>query len=355
MKWISSCSCRAHRLRHCVLHPMIAVCLIPSVAAAQDSQAADRANAVEFFDKAAALEQAGNYAEACPKYAESYRLDPKLGALLHLADCYEHNGQLASAYAAFREASEVAAKMGDNRLAVANERSHALEGKVPHLLVKVESKDAGLELSKDGKVLSAAQWGTPLALDPGKYTILARAPAKQPWKTVIEVLANGQLVTVTVPPLASEPTTAVMPSAPTNIAPSSTMQLGNNPSEPGHDQQGPAISQKTAGFIVGGVGVAGLALGTVFGLKVNSDNSKSDGICPTGQPCTTQDRASYDSAVSDARSARTMSLVSFGVGGAALATGAILVFTAPKSNHATVSLAPIIDVGRAGATLQGAW
>lgn len=359
MKWTPSNSCRAHRLHSGALFLVLAGCFTPSVAEAQDNQTADRANAIEFFDKAAALEQSGNYSEACPKYAESYRLDPKLGALLHLADCYEHNGQLASAYAAFREASELAAKLGDKRLAVANERSHALEAKVPHLFVKVDSKDTGLELSKDGRPLSAAQWGTELALDPGQHSIEATAPGKQPWKTAINVPASGQTVTVIVPALAnaaSSPAVASSAAAPvaTNYSPS-TMSLGNDATGPGQDQQGPALNQRTVGYVVGGVGVVGLAMGTVFGLKVNSKNSKSDSICPTGQPCTLSEQANYNSSVSDARSARAASLVSFGVGGAALATGAILIFTAPKSNHTAVSFVPIVDVGRAGATLQGAW
>jgi len=84
-------------------------------AVAQDAAPAARAQAVELFDAAAALAEKGRYADACPKYAESYRLDPQLGAVLHLADCLEHNGELASAYAAFREASELAAKKGDPR------------------------------------------------------------------------------------------------------------------------------------------------------------------------------------------------------------------------------------------------
>jgi|WetSurMetagenome_2_1015567.scaffolds.fasta_scaffold531645_1 hypothetical protein len=137
-----------------------------------------------------------------------------------------------------------------------------------------------------------------------------------------------------------------------NQEPTSAEALDKTLSEPTHDRPS-SFNQKTAGYIVGGVGVVGVALGTVFGLRVESKNNTSNSICPTGQLCSPQDQDRYHSAVSDAKSARTLSFVSFGVGGAALATGIVLVVTAPKAKPAKVSFVPAIDVGRVGAALQG--
>src|SRR5258706_3292372 len=83
--------------------------VVPRAALAQDAKAA----AVSAYDEAETLIAQGKLAEACPRYAESQRLDPQLGTLLHLADCMERNGQTASAWAGFREASEVAGTLGD--------------------------------------------------------------------------------------------------------------------------------------------------------------------------------------------------------------------------------------------------
>ncbi|HEX5098164.1 MAG TPA: hypothetical protein VFV94_01635, partial [Polyangiaceae bacterium] len=83
--------------------------LLTAQVSAQDARAA----AVLAYDQAEALMAAGKVAEACPRYAESQKLDPQLGTLLHLADCLEKKGQTASAWAAFRDASEIAEQRGD--------------------------------------------------------------------------------------------------------------------------------------------------------------------------------------------------------------------------------------------------
>jgi len=55
--------------------------------------------AEELFDQGRRLSGIGRYAEACAHFANSERLDHGVGTLLNLADCYEKNGQTASAYA----------------------------------------------------------------------------------------------------------------------------------------------------------------------------------------------------------------------------------------------------------------
>src|SRR2546421_315839 len=66
-----------------------------------DASLADKAAAQTLFDEGRKLMAAGKYAEACPKLAESQKLDPGVGTQFHLADCYEKIGQTASAWAGF--------------------------------------------------------------------------------------------------------------------------------------------------------------------------------------------------------------------------------------------------------------
>jgi hypothetical protein len=74
------------------------------------------------FEQGKALVERGNFPDACPKFAESLRLDPGLGTMLWLADCLENNGQTASAWAQFKEAAAAAALSRDPREKIARER-----------------------------------------------------------------------------------------------------------------------------------------------------------------------------------------------------------------------------------------
>src|SRR5580704_7129436 len=72
---------------------------------------ADGANAPAaeaLFAEGRRLVDAGDFANACPKFADSERLDPSVATLLNLGACYEKAGRTASAWATFREAISAA-------------------------------------------------------------------------------------------------------------------------------------------------------------------------------------------------------------------------------------------------------
>src|SRR5258707_10266347 len=103
-----------------------------------DVSPTDKATAQALFDQAKQLAVAGKYAEACPKFEESERLDPGIGTQFQLANCYEHAGRIASAWTLFLEVASVSrgAKQPE-REKVARERAAALETKIPKLTITV--------------------------------------------------------------------------------------------------------------------------------------------------------------------------------------------------------------------------
>ena len=80
--------------------------------------------------------------------------------------------------------------------------------------------------------------------------------------------------------------------------------------------------------------MAGLAVGTVFGVLASSSWKTAQHECPTKMGCTTQAMNDRSSALTDA----TVSTVGFIAGGVLAATGVVLYFTAPKSDAPKVGL-----------------
>ena len=132
-------------MKHSVLLSSLACALSTLASAPAFAQdATSRATAVQLFDEGDRLMAAGKFAQACPKYAASNKLDPQLGALLHLADCYAKNGQVASAWTSFRDAAEIAQQRDDGRAAFATEQANLLEPRLSRLTLVV-SDNAQLE------------------------------------------------------------------------------------------------------------------------------------------------------------------------------------------------------------------
>lgn len=315
----------------------VLACLIFSGAAwAPRAAAQDSAVAEVLFDQGRVLMQQGKYAEACPKFGESQRIAPSVGALLNLAECFVKLGKTASAWATFKEAGGAAQAAGQiERLQLARERTKELEARLSKLVIGVSPATdlPGLVLERDGVQLARTAWGAAIPADPGSHEVIASAPGRKTWRAVVMIAAEPRLTTVTVPPLEIEATTSPIVPAERGETPSRAEPVG-----------WPA--QRTTALVVAGVGVASIGVGAFFGLRALSAKSDATAHCPTVASC---DAEGY-SRGQDAHAAATTSTVLFLVGGAALALGGVLWLSVPKvAGGANVALRL-----RPGA-LEGAW
>jgi hypothetical protein len=302
---------------------------------------ADKAAAEALFNAGIQLMQSGKAGEACPKFEQSQREEPHPATLLNLGKCYESVGKTASAWSAYKDAATLARQMQKpEHEASGKQLAAALEPKLSKL--KVDGTPVpGLVLKRDGVEISVATLGIPVAVDPGEHVIEVAAQGYEPTTLKVTVGKNGDVQSVSIPPLQKAKQTVVPPGG------AAAPAAGDDGS-----------SQRTIGYIVGGVGVASLGFGAVMGLMAASDKSAAEDdvtLCPD-QKCTPAGREKIDSAESKA----LLSTIGFGVGAAAIAGGVVLILTAGGLEHEkapepgpTARVLPTFDPNGGGLTVVG--
>ncbi|CAN5901608.1 hypothetical protein BH11MYX4_BH11MYX4_02040 [soil metagenome] len=308
---------------------VLTLLLVQGRAGAQ--QAAPAKNAETLFREGRQLMDAKDFAAACPRFAESQKLEPAPGTLLNLADCYEKSGQTASAWTTFKEAAKAAtARSRADWASTATQRAAALEPKLATIAVTVgpASDVPGLHLERDGVGVERGAWGTAVPVDPGAHVLGATATGKKPWTRRIEV-APTKNVLVDVPVLEPE-----APSAP---AP----PVGKKPEaeEPAPRETG-GSGMRVAGYVVTGLGVVGLAVGTVTGLQALGRRSDAENKCVSyPSRCSPEASAAND----DAQKLATVSTATLIAGGVLVVGGVILILVAPRHADTRATLPGLLS------------
>jgi hypothetical protein len=310
--------------------------------------------ASQLFDDADKLMAASKFPEACPKYAESQRLDPQLGTLLHLGECYERWGKTASAWASFKDGVEIAAQRGDPREAKIREHVVELEKKLPKLIIAVPpTAPADLEVTQDGNLVGRAVWNSPLPIDPGVHNFAAKAAGRKPWSEAIQIATAGGTVQLAVPELAPADGATVPVPPPVGQEPA-PVQPTSEPPVADAGTSKPGKTQRTLGWVTTAAGAVGIGVGIGFAVKRGSALSDRDKACPEngcpgyGDPDL---QNQVNQLTEDARSAQTISIIGFAAGGALAVTGLILVFTAPTGQN--VAVTPVATPQFQGLTVAG--
>jgi hypothetical protein len=286
------------RLRYRLISTLTLTGLLASAAAR--GEARDPAAAEVLFRDGRSLIVAGDYSAACPKFAESLRLDRAPGTLLNLADCEEHLGHLATAWVYFHDLSREVAS-SDERQAIAAQRSANLERRLPYLTVRWwDGLTPGMRVTRDGVVLGRASFDIAFPVDPGKHIIVVSDGDKELYRTEVEV-EEGQ--TRVVAPDSSEiqrRTTSVKVT-------------------------------RIAGWTMGAVGATSLGIGAGFGIAALLNKGSVNcpgGVCPNKTAENTYDTAETQARIAD---------VAFGIGIVAVAVAGYLLIFPPHRSPETPS------------------
>jgi len=327
---------------------------------------ADRAHADEagrLFDRGLKDMLRGQYDTGCALIAESQQLDPQPGTLFTLAECYRKAGKLVTAIERYTEYITLYETLPAKQKRAHKERQQisikdraSLLDVVPRIsLVLPENAPKGTIVMKDGVALQRDALKEPLLVDPGEHVFVTQAPGG----TAIEqraTLKRGeqQRLELLLGATAAAPAGSEQPLPPTP-SPGLESDGSEGPPAAGSADAGVAddagSSQRTWGWVLGGLGVAGVAVGAVTGAVVLSDADVIKSHCPEPKTCDPEAMDDVNRAKDHADKFGTVATIGFAAGLSLVAAGAVLLLTAPSKPPASSGrLVPVM----AAAPRQGA-
>jgi hypothetical protein len=339
---------------------------IPASALAQDQtpSAGDVALARSLAAEGIQLADQGNCAAAIDKLQRAETLYHAPTILGRLGECQVATGKVvagsenlrrvvrealpAKPPKAFVDAQARAQKMLDNA-----------QGKVAKLRIHVDMP-AGVKptVKVDGESISLAALDVDRPADPGAHHVEASAPGYRA-ATADASLSEGGTGAVTLK-LEADPSAPVVAPGATGVPaalgaspdqpPGQVGTIGAAPS-PGAASRG---STKTMSYVLLGVGGAGLAMGSVFGVIALGKKTSLDNACVIDKShCPPSAQGDIDSI----HSAATVSTVGFVVGGLSGGVGLVLLLTAKpattgdaQANPARASVRPFLGPSSLGLT-----
>jgi tetratricopeptide (TPR) repeat protein len=291
--------------------------LLASTVAYADPDTSARAK--QLFDEGRALAKANKYAEACERFEQSFALDAETGTEVNFADCLEHLGKLRRAWQLFDRAADESLRGGNNvRAKFARDRANALEGKLATIVVHVDQPvPAGLVIRiGDHDVTLADEIRD--RVEPADLDVVAIAPdyrelrvpvhavagASNEVRVLLERIPRDSKGVAITPPFSESPTRRPIDPLPyTHVEAQATFERDRG--------------RVRVAYIVGGAGIAigagGLGI-ALYAKHAYDDNAAKGDIAAANRDVHLADVATGFAIIS----------------GAAVATAAVLYFTAPR-------------------------
>jgi tetratricopeptide (TPR) repeat protein len=308
----------------------------------------DKDRADKLFKQGKKLMAEKRFADACPAFEQSFKLDPAIGGELNVARCYEEWGKLARAYAAYLTAEEMAKEANDSRLAKIRKLVSDLEPQVPHLTVKLPSgtEASAVSVMVDDKPLETSALGQAQLVDPGPHTVAYEVNGAKKKKVVPLERGGSSEITLDV-------------SRPEPVADSAKEHERDRDRNRDRDKdkdkdveppprvvhtRDPGRNQKLAAYATGAAGVVLVGVSSYMTLSARS--SYNDALSQHCGGVTTMCDDTGLTLTHDARHEANVATVVFLVGAAAVGAGVVLYVTAPhtrRSEERAWYLAPAVS------------
>jgi hypothetical protein len=213
-------------------------------------------------------------------------------------------------------------------------RVDEVNAQIPTILFAVKDASGSdlvaVKVTMDGEKLAERLEGTALAIDPGEHTFTFETAGQPPVtrKLLIQEAQKDRRESIVL----GSPAGAVTPPPPA-------------PPPPAPVASGMG-TQKVLALVAGGLGIAGVGVGSAFGLVAMSKKNDAQNACPAA--CATPDGVDK---WKDAESTGNVSTIAFVAGGVLAAAGVVLWLTAPSGDAASTG----VGLTPRGVLLEGAW
>ncbi len=297
-------------MNHSPLSPrfalMIALGLAGFTSPASAADPSDNSRAVEaskHFGQGVKLSEDGDWRAAVIEFERAYAIEPSYRVLFDIGQCryqlHDYPGALTAFQKYLAEGGDLVAP--DRRAQVIADID-LLRGRVATL--RVASTTTGAQVTLDDVSVGTTPLSAPIAVGAGRHKLVASKAGFADAQRTFDIAGDETLsVEVDLDPTGSEP-----------VRTSKAMSLA------------PAL----AGF---GVAVAGVAVGSIFGLMAVGKKSDLDRICD-GKSCPASSQLIYN----DARTDGIVSTIGWGAAIVGAGVGAAcLVIMAPKGSEAATA------------------
>jgi tetratricopeptide (TPR) repeat protein len=311
----------------------------PAARAQADAKAEARAH----FENGVAAFNDRRFAEAAEEFEAAYRISPAFVVLYNVGQVNVALGRSVEAVEAFQKYLDQGARnVSPQRRREVEAELRKQEARIGVLVVT--AKPEGADVRVDGKPVGKTPPARSVRVNAGRHTVEAAAVGYL--SAAREITARGrESVEVS---LELEPRVAVAQ------APAPVGQVEKRVSSPPPVEAGTGSWRRTAGYVLGGVGVAALATGSIvalLSLDRASEARRRAQEAKTG--------AAWDTAAADLYAARDRNKLGWTIAGAggALVIGGLVVALTGDSRPERVALTLTPAVGPRGGALMmaGGW
>ena len=305
------------------------------------------ATAEVLFQEGVKQLEAGHLDVACTKLRDSDKLDPANGTKLALASCEERRGRLATAWGLYKVALGRVAPT-DKRIPAVNERIAAIEPRLARVVVKLDpGAPAGTKVREGDAEVLASTFGVAVPVDPGEHVYTVEAEGYEA-ATVKVQAAEKKTADVLAKPGAKKAAAAV---AALPVAPSPAQRAAKPVAPPPTPASAPP-TDRTAGWVVGGAGLALAGAGVVSYVLATQKRAVAEDNCNADLArCNATGKSADDSI----KTLNVVTIATLGLGAVGLGVGSWLLFKPSAESTARVQTGPVVMAGGPGWGVGGAW